>query len=417
MMDSSNHLDHHHHHYHHHQEGLHGSSLEEAAAPLIHCGGTNHGWNNQPLIWNCGDFNVLNESEVVLSNQREFIRATYQDEPLTPPLSSIMVQDLGFQWCSNADTLMNQPNNQSHLARIKEELPTSDNFPKLNGLIKNPTYIDNYQLSEKLFLKALPQNGHNNALQPPTDDFHFGPSSLANLESGRGGFSMVLPSVNISLPSLPPLPFSGSLDMDLQALLASTKLSRSFFAPPFNSMAPLLKEDPIFYGPPHVQEAVHGPFNNNHKVPCIVSGVSEAEANCIVNRRASQTVVARKPRIESRSSFSSFKVRKEKLGDRIAALQQLVAPFGKTDTASVLMEAIGYIKFLQEQVKTLSVPYMRPSNNKKLRTTQGASNEEKNEPKLDLRSRGLCLVPLSCTSYVTNENGGMWSPSNYRGSA
>lgn len=218
------------------------------------------------LFRNCGDFNVLNESEVVLSNQREFIRATYQDEPLTPPLSSIMVQDLGFQWCSNADTLMNQPNNQSHLARIKEELPTSDNFPKLNGLIKNPTYIDNYQLSEKLFLKALPQNGHNNALQPPTDDFHFGPSSLANLESGRGGFSMVLPSVNISLPSLPPLPFSGSLDMDLQALLASTKLSRSFFAPPFNSMAPLLKEDPIFYGPPHVQEAVHGPFNNNHKV-------------------------------------------------------------------------------------------------------------------------------------------------------
>lgn len=219
------------------------------------------------LFRNCGDFNVLNESEVVLSNQREFIRATYQEEPLTPPLSSIMVQDLGFQWCSNADTFMNQPNNQSHLAKIKEELPTSDNFPKLNGLIKNPTYIDNYQLSEKLFLKALPPNGHNNALQPPpTGDFHFGPSSLANSEGGRGSFNMVLPSVNISLPSLPPLPFSGSLDMDLQALLASTKLSRSFFAPPFNSMAPLLKEDPILYGPPHVHEAVHGPFSNNHKV-------------------------------------------------------------------------------------------------------------------------------------------------------
>ncbi|CAN1835508.1 Transcription factor bHLH110 [Linum perenne] len=54
---------------------------------------------------------------------------------------------------------------------------------------------------------------------------------------------------------------------------------------------------------------------------------------------------------QPRASCPPFKVRKEKLGDRIASLQQLVAPFGKTDTASVLMEAIGYIKFLQNQVE------------------------------------------------------------------
>ncbi|XP_020268330.1 transcription factor bHLH110-like [Asparagus officinalis] len=80
------------------------------------------------------------------------------------------------------------------------------------------------------------------------------------------------------------------------------------------------------------------------------------------------------------------------------------------------MEAIGYIKFLQDQVETLSVPYMRSSNNKKSRTSQGAeASKEKDEAKPDLRSRGLCLVPLSCTSYVTNENGGVWSPPNYQG--
>eukprot|EP00268_Persea_americana_P022444 TRINITY_DN22358_c0_g1_i2.p1 TRINITY_DN22358_c0_g1~~TRINITY_DN22358_c0_g1_i2.p1 ORF type:complete len:120 (-),score=23.59 TRINITY_DN22358_c0_g1_i2:652-1011(-) len=47
----------------------------------------------------------------------------------------------------------------------------------------------------------------------------------------------------------------------------------------------------------------------------------------------------------------SMRERKEKVGEKITALQQLVSPFGKTDTASVLSEAMGYIKFLQEQVQ------------------------------------------------------------------
>ncbi|KAK1269329.1 Transcription factor [Acorus gramineus] len=113
----------------------------------------------------------------------------------------------------------------------------------------------------------------------------------------------------------------------------------------------------------------------------------------------------KKPRFES-SCTSPFKqVRKEKLGDRIQALQQLVAPFGKTDTASVLKEAIGYIKFLHGQVQTLSVPYMRSTINSKSNASllHGDLNGERDESKLDLRSRGLCLVPVSCTSYIASE--------------
>ncbi|XP_010414091.1 PREDICTED: transcription factor bHLH114, partial [Camelina sativa] len=55
----------------------------------------------------------------------------------------------------------------------------------------------------------------------------------------------------------------------------------------------------------------------------------------------------------------STKERKDKLGERITALQQLVSPYGKTDTASVLLEGMQYIQFLQEQVKVLSAPYLQ----------------------------------------------------------
>lgn len=134
---------------------------------------------------------------------------------------------------------------------------------------------------------------------------------------------------------------------------------------------------------------------------------------------------------------STVKVRKEKLGDRITALHQLVSPFGKTDTASVLLEAIGYIRFLHGQIEALSSPYVGGSNGGgggscsskhqqqlheasvhggerhsifsedpgqllrdsaiKKRGLPDEQDESCEEAKKDLRSRGLCLVPVSCT--------------------
>ncbi|KAK6116760.1 hypothetical protein DH2020_049493 [Rehmannia glutinosa] len=49
--------------------------------------------------------------------------------------------------------------------------------------------------------------------------------------------------------------------------------------------------------------------------------------------------------------LSSKQEKKDKVSERISALQQIVSPFGKTDTASVLLEAMEYIQFLHEQVK------------------------------------------------------------------
>ncbi|XWS72051.1 hypothetical protein CRYUN_Cryun02cG0007600 [Craigia yunnanensis] len=84
----------------------------------------------------------------------------------------------------------------------------------------------------------------------------------------------------------------------------------------------------------------------------------------------------KKARVQPSATQSTFKVTKEKLGDRITALHQLVSPFGKTDTASVLLEAIGYIRFLQSQIEALSLPYLGSGsgNMRQQQSVQGERN-------------------------------------------
>ncbi|KAJ8553348.1 hypothetical protein K7X08_024026 [Anisodus acutangulus] len=119
--------------------------------------------------------------------------------------------------------------------------------------------------------------------------------------------------------------------------------------------------------------------------------------------------VTKKARVQHSSAQLSLKVRKEKLGDRITALHQLVSPFGKTDTASVLSEAIGYIRFLQAQIQALSSPYMGNVAGSMGHTQQQSDSQHRVK---DLRSRGLCLVPISCTQHVGSDTtvGDYWAP-------
>ncbi|KAF3435498.1 hypothetical protein FNV43_RR22587 [Rhamnella rubrinervis] len=124
----------------------------------------------------------------------------------------------------------------------------------------------------------------------------------------------------------------------------------------------------------------------------------------VASQRASK-----KTKTENHRTSTTPAKRKEKLGEGIAALQQLVSPFGKTDTASVLHEAMGYIKFLQDQVQVLCSPYLQrlPS----LPDGEGGENVVGGRARMELRSRGLCLVPVECTVHVENTNGAdFWSP-------
>ncbi|KAL6542898.1 hypothetical protein OROHE_010418 [Orobanche hederae] len=117
--------------------------------------------------------------------------------------------------------------------------------------------------------------------------------------------------------------------------------------------------------------------------------------NSVAPKNAISEPPFKRQRIETPSPLPTFKVRKVKLGDRITALQQLVSPFGKTDTASVLHEAMEYIKFLHDQV--LSTPYLRNGYCQlQYQLDADKIKDEKGEIQ-DLRSRGLCLVPISST--------------------
>ncbi|XP_015158727.1 transcription factor bHLH123-like isoform X1 [Solanum tuberosum] len=136
------------------------------------------------------------------------------------------------------------------------------------------------------------------------------------------------------------------------------------------------------------------------------------DINKIISKKTTGTETSNKrPRNETATPSPAFKVRKEKMGDRITTLQQLVSPFGKTDTASVLSEAIEYIKFLHDQIGVLSAPYMESGASMQHLQSDIKSEDVREGRNKDLRSRGLCLVPISSTFPVTHEtNVDLWTP-------
>ncbi|KAF9676796.1 hypothetical protein SADUNF_Sadunf08G0040300 [Salix dunnii] len=104
--------------------------------------------------------------------------------------------------------------------------------------------------------------------------------------------------------------------------------------------------------------------------------------------------------------------RSQKLSDKITALQKLVSPYGKTDTASVLQEASLYIKLLQEQIQNLFQMLTSSYNTARpVQQSQGLSQEIDGRL-FDLRSRGFCLVPVSFTQEMTHQQDHV-DPSSY----
>nr|GME20069.1 transcription factor bHLH110 [Ipomoea batatas] len=255
-------------------------------------------------------------------------------------------------------------------------------------------------IDAKLLLGTLSGGEHQPAAVAGAGHQFYGSSAASsNSNANRGRFSQIYPT--ISVPSLnieeaSSLANSTSLGMNLQALdlFNSARINGAFVAHTSPDHQHLGFHN-YGFDHHHLQQSSQRPFPSNVSSPLFshatVAISADPKRPCNLVEPNPPQAPPKKSRLDSRASCPPF----------------------KTDTASVLMEAIGYIKFLQNQVETLSVPYMKLSRNKSSgRAMQGGQEENigSEEARRDLRSRGLCLVPLSCLSYVTDSGGGVWPP-------
>ncbi|XP_054824968.1 transcription factor bHLH110-like isoform X2 [Prosopis cineraria] len=269
-----------------------------------------------------------------------------------PRLCEMMISSLSSA-CANNDSPVSSPISKHSHVTAKEIWPAG-NYDLLCHLQKRP--IDG-----------------GAALSNKTTSYNtFGAASSSS-------------SSNLSAPEMSPSSLlSCSLDSSSQMLLGGSSRGLGLSCDALG-----LDDD--------VQRRENSPSNSSNKFSASVSGVAGAKTS-----RSCSQLKEYEAKAKSRPSCPPLKVRKERLGDRIQALQKLVAPSGKTNTASVLDETVGYIHFLHGQIQTLSISYMKSSKTKRLRTLQDFREEKSRESKPDLRSRGLCLVPLSYASYIHN---------------
>ncbi|KAI3777456.1 hypothetical protein L1987_47256 [Smallanthus sonchifolius] len=292
----------------------------------------------------------------------------------------------------NFDTGMGYPieNFVSHelqcLERIKDEFSVAESYPKFLELLNCSPTSNTEDLNLHPYSSYLKNNDHQ------------------QISYSNGTLSQIFPTINIPRLNQCTTTSSSSSTIssssfDMNCLPALNLFGSPRFDGNFNYHASLTTHNrgATSYG----FDRTHQPIRRPSVCPSKITSVSTTRRTAQSSKRpaskyvdakeSTQSVPPKKSKLEPRSSSAPFQIRKEKLGDKIAAIQQLVAPFGKTDTASVLMEAIGYIKFLQTQVETLSVPYMKSTNKiiGGISSERGQIEDGNTEAKRALQSRGF----------------------------
>ncbi|XP_042383246.1 transcription factor bHLH112-like isoform X2 [Zingiber officinale] len=223
--------------------------------------------------------------------------------------------------------------------------------------------------------------------------------------------------VAIQLPPVPLMHVPSSWNSLSQLLKSTTLMAQRQHESSFNNQLQFGRNTTTTTSPFWNASFIMEPKPILRNPTATINSGGDRESCSSSTQKTESKPAVKKPRIGTPSPLPTFKVRKEKLGDRITALQQLVSPFGKTDTASVLQEAFEYIKFLHDQV--LSSPYLKSSNGHSTQQTKMISDmynsskgDEGKRVVLDLRSRGLCLVPIASTFPVVSETASpdFWHP-------
>ncbi|RWW24531.1 hypothetical protein GW17_00011175, partial [Ensete ventricosum] len=157
----------------------------------------------------------------------------------------------------------------------------------------------------------------------------------------------------------------------------------------------------------------HQPANSPEVMICL------ATLSCSIRDITAEAgVVLKKSRVQGTSSAHSttFKVTKEKLGDRITALHQIVSPFGKVSPylippVSNLLMGVGEGFMHSDRIMYTNEEMIDSKRVIAFLLFCSYHQEGDDEPKKDLRSRGLCLVPVSFFLDVGSDNGAdYWVP-------
>ncbi|KAL2338504.1 hypothetical protein Fmac_012950 [Flemingia macrophylla] len=132
--------------------------------------------------------------------------------------------------------------------------------------------------------------------------------------------------------------------------------------------------------------------------------------------QAKQKVRARRGQATDPHSIAE-RLRRERIAERMKALQELVPNANKTDKASMLDEIIDYVKFLQLQVKVLSMSRLggaaavgalvaeNEKGNESLALTEQQvaklMEEDMGSAMQYLQGKGLCLMPISLATAIS----------------
>ncbi|KAL8490431.1 hypothetical protein ACS0TY_026075 [Phlomoides rotata] len=281
-MESSNH--------HHHQLQ---DQLAASSAPSCY----ELGITPSPSFLNANGFTSSYPCNETMRHQENYTSTLLSSHPY-----------LGFM---NYNSTHQDQDLQQHSSRTKELQLSDQYYRNYTELLSSVDVIErNLQQNDvEVGTKLLLKSGNLTNKNIPTNN-------------GRFSTQNIFPSINVSNLNETAL---GAFDMNLEAvdLLASSRFNGDFTPSPHN-------QTPFSFGFDHMhQQSLQIPFYASNKVTASAA-VEQAKRNSNkVEAKAQIQNAPKKSRLEARTSCPPFKVRKEKLGDRIAALQQLVAPFGK----------------------------------------------------------------------------------------